>query len=55
LIICYTETGKVARLISMYRPKATIVVCTDKMDIVRNTNLSRSCIGYFVPTFAGRE
>jgi len=55
LIICYTETGKTARHISMYRPKAKIVVCTDKMDIVRNTNLMRNAIGYFIPTFSGRE
>lgn len=39
----------------MYRPKARIVVCTDKMDIVRNTNLIRSAVGYYIPTFSGRE
>ena len=39
----------------MYRPKAKIVVCTDKMDIVRNTNLIRNAIGYYIPTFSGRE
>lgn len=55
LIICFTETGQMARQVSMYRPKARIIVCTDKMDIVRNANLLRSALGYYVPTFSGRE
>lgn len=34
LIFCFTETGTMSKLVSMYRPRAKIIVCSDKMDVV---------------------
>jgi len=55
LILTFSETGKMARLIAMYKPMQPIIVVSDKFDVVKQMNFSRGTIGYLIPTFAGRE
>lgn len=51
LIIVLTDTGKIARYISKYKPPVPILACSVSMPVVRQLNTSRGVIGYKIPSF----
>lgn len=51
LIIVLTDTGKLARLVSKYRPEVKILACSQNSTVVRQMNCSRGVIGMAVPTY----
>ena len=55
LIIVLTDSGKLARLVSKYRPEVKILACSINGSIVRQMNMMRGCIGFKIPTFQGTD
>lgn len=55
LIIVLTDSGKLARLVSKYRPQVKILACSINSSVVRQMNTVRGCIGFKIPTFQGTE
>lgn len=55
LIIVLTDSGKLARLVSKYRPKQKILACSINASVVRQLNTTRGCLGFKIPTFQGTE
>jgi len=55
LIIVLTDSGKLARLVSKYRPQVKILACSINASIVRQMNTMRGCIGFKIPTFQGTD
>jgi pyruvate kinase len=55
LIILMTITGRMARLVSKYRPQQPILACSTSNHVVRQMNLMRGVIGYKVPSFQGAK
>jgi len=55
LIIVLTDSGKLARLVSKYRPKQKILACSINATVVRQLNASRGTLGFKIPTFQGTE
>ena len=55
LIIVLTDSGKLARLVSKYRPEVKILACSINGSIVRQMNTMRGCIGFKIPTFQGTD
>ncbi len=55
LIICLTDTGRIARLVAKYRPAQTIMACSISLPIMKQMNLSRGVVGYLIPSFQGTE
>jgi pyruvate kinase len=51
LIIVLTDTGKIARYISKYKPPVPILACSVSLPVVRQLNTSRGVIGYKIPSF----
>jgi pyruvate kinase len=51
LIIVLTDSGKLARLVSKYRPRVKILACSVNGTVVRQMNYMRGCIGFKIPTF----
>lgn len=55
LIIVLTESGKLARLVSKYRPETQILACSINASVVRQMNSMRGVIGYKLATFQGND
>lgn len=55
LIIVLTDSGKLARLVSKYRPETKILACSINSHVVRQMNMLRGVIGYKIPTFSGTD
>jgi len=55
LIIVLTDSGKIARMVSKYRPRVKILACSINANVVRQMNLVRGVIGFKIPTFQGTE
>lgn len=55
LIIVLTDSGKLARLVSKYRPRVKILACSINASVVRQLNVTRGCLGFKIPTFQGTE
>ena len=55
LIIVLTDSGKLARLVSKYRPEVNILACSINAHAVRQMNCMRGVIGLKIPTFQGTE
>ena len=51
LIIVLTESGKLARLVSKYRPEVQILGCSINAPVVRQMNCMRGVIGHKLATF----
>lgn len=51
LIICRTDTGRIARLVAKYRPEQPILACSSNQAIVRQMNLTRGITGLHIPDF----
>ena len=51
LIIVLTDSGKLARLVSKYRPPVSILACCINAPVARHMNCMRGCIGLKIPTF----
>lgn len=51
LIIVLTESGKLARLVSKYRPEVPILGCSINAPVVRQMNCMRGVIGHKLATF----
>jgi len=54
-IICLTETGNTARLVSKYRPACPILCVTPNTFVSRQIQISRGCIPYLVESMTGTE
>ena len=50
-----TDSGKLARLVSKYRPKVKILACSINAHAVRQMNTMRGVIGLKIPTFQGTD
>jgi len=50
LVIALTDTGKLARLISKYRPEGNILACSVNQHAVRQMNAFRGVIGFKLAT-----
>lgn len=55
LIIALTDTGKLARLISKYKPEVNILACSVNTAAVRQMNAIRGVIGLKLATLMGAE
>jgi pyruvate kinase len=55
LIIVLTESGKLARLVSKYRPEVQILACSINAHVVQQMNSMRGVIGFKLATFQGQE
>lgn len=55
LIIVLTEGGKLARVVSKYRPQCKILACSLTNSVVRQMNYMRGVIGLKIPTFQGTD
>jgi len=55
LIIALTDTGKLARLISKYRPEVNILACSVNAAAVRQMNGVRGVIGLKLATLMGAD
>jgi len=54
-IICLTETGNTARLVSKYRPACAILCVTPNATVSRQIQISRGCIPYLVSSMKGTD
>lgn len=50
LIIVLTDTGRIARLISKYRPHQSIFACSVSSSIIKQLNMTWGIIGHIVPS-----
>ena len=55
LIIVLTETGRMARLVSKYRPNAQIVAASTNDVVLNNMNTSRGVTGLKIDSYAGTD
>ena len=55
LIIVLTETGKVARLVSKYRPEVKILACSSNATTIRQMNASRGIFGVPISGYKENE
>ena len=55
LIVVLTESGKLAKLVSKYRPEVNILACSINASAVRQMNTMRGVFGFKIPTFQGTE
>ena len=55
IFICLTETGKIARFISKYRPFQSILACSTSSAVVKQMNMCRGVIGYKIPTHLSKH
>eukprot|EP01089_Gocevia_fonbrunei_P016198 TRINITY_DN4951_c0_g1_i1.p1 TRINITY_DN4951_c0_g1~~TRINITY_DN4951_c0_g1_i1.p1 ORF type:complete len:503 (+),score=136.60 TRINITY_DN4951_c0_g1_i1:145-1653(+) len=55
LIICLTETGNTARLVSRYRPSCPILVVTGCSRVSRQILVSRGCVPFLVENMHGTD
>ena len=55
LIVCITDTGRIARLVAKYRPQQPILACSISQAIMRQMNLSRGVVGHVIPSYQGQE
>ena len=51
LIVVMTDSGKLARLVSKYRPEVRILACSINPGVVRFLNTMRGTTGLKIPTF----
>ena len=49
IILCFTETGKIARYLSKQRTKQPILACSTNSNTVRQANSFRGVVGYKIP------
>jgi len=50
-IICFTETGKTARLLSKYSPKAEIVAIGIEEHVIKGLTFTKGVLTLRVPSF----
>lgn len=55
IFVCLTESGKIARYVSKYKPMQAILACSTSSYVVRQVNLSRGVIGYKIPAFLSKN
>mgnify|MGYP003912998221 FL=1 len=55
LIVVLTESGKLAKLVSKYRPEVNILACSINASAVRQMNTMRGVFGFKIPTFQGTD
>ncbi len=55
LIVCVTETGQTALLLSKYRPSQPIIAFCNNASVIRNFNLSRGVYGYEISPYPSQE
>ena len=55
LVIVLTDSGRLARLVSKYKPKVPILACSVSNPVIRQLNTSRGVIGYKMPSFQGTD
>ena len=55
VMICFSESGKMARRLSAYKPSCRIIVASDNYNVVKQCNVSRGLVGFKIPTFLGRD
>jgi len=55
LIICLTDTGNTARLVSRYRPACPILVVTSSPRVARQILISRGCVPFLVENMKGTD
>eukprot|EP01088_Endostelium_zonatum_P008642 TRINITY_DN21801_c0_g1_i1.p1 TRINITY_DN21801_c0_g1~~TRINITY_DN21801_c0_g1_i1.p1 ORF type:complete len:502 (+),score=111.53 TRINITY_DN21801_c0_g1_i1:39-1544(+) len=55
LIICLTDTGNTARLVSKYRPSCPILVVTSSERVARQILISRGCVPYLIESMKGTD
>jgi len=51
LVVVLTDSGKLARLVSKYRPEVPILACSVNGSVVRFMNTMRGVVGLKIPTF----
>jgi len=55
LVIVLTDSGKLARLVSKYRPSCPILACSVSNPVIRQLNCTRGVTGYKMPSFQGTD
>ena len=55
IFVCLTETGKIARYLSKYKPIQPILACSTSSSVVRQINTQRGVIGYKIPSFLSKN
>ena len=51
MIICLTETGKIARQLAKHRPRQPILACSIYGHTIRQMNANRGVVGYKIPQY----
>jgi len=49
MMVCLTETGKIAKYLAKQRPKQPILACSTSGQTVRQINSHRGVVGYKIP------
>jgi len=55
LVICLTDTGLIARLVSKYRPPVPILACSKHGHVVRNLNQTRGVFGQTIGDYKDQQ
>jgi len=55
VIVCMTETGRVARYLAKYRPLAVIVAVSIEDSVIKGLTISRGVTSLRVPSFQGQD
>jgi len=49
MLVCLTETGKIAKYLAKQRPKQPILACSTSAQTVRQINAHRGVVDYKIP------
>ena len=55
LIICVTDTGCIARLVSKYRPPVPVLACSVVNSVIRNLQTVRGVWGFKIPAYQSSD
>lgn len=54
LMVCLTQTGRIARFLVRQKPEQVILACSQFSNVVRQANCSRGVLGYKIPSYLGK-
>jgi pyruvate kinase len=55
MVIVLTESGKLARLVSKFKPAVPILCCSPHAQVVKQVNTSSGVLGFKIPSLQGQD